>query len=144
VRSAETRLTTPPSSGVVRWLKAEKRQIADVLAERFRIPLLEGGAVEAYLAAHRRPDADEQPGERRLARGARPNDAEPVAGLERKGDERNDTLFVRFTETDIIESEEISPGLILDYDGDGRIVALEFLNASKKIAGEATLKEVAA
>ncbi len=59
-------------------------------------------------------------------------------------DERNDTLFVRFTETDIIESEEISPGLILDYDVDGRIVALEFLNASKKIAGEATLKELAA
>ena len=44
-------------------------------------------------------------------------------------DERNDTLFVRFTETAIIESEEISPGLILDYDVDGRIVALEFLNA---------------
>jgi uncharacterized protein YuzE len=59
-------------------------------------------------------------------------------------DERNDTLFVRFTETDIIESEEIAPGLILDYDVDGRIVALEFLNASKKIAGEATLKELAA
>src|SRR5215207_5647339 len=66
------------------------RQIADVLAERFRIPLLEGGAVEAYLAAHRRPDADEEPGERRLARGARPNDAEPVAGLERKGDVLHD------------------------------------------------------
>src|SRR5215203_4467299 len=56
-------------------------------------------------------------------------------------DERNDTLFVRFTETAILESEEISPGLILDYDVDGRIVALEFLNASKKIAGEATLKD---
>ena len=25
-------------------------------------------------------------------------------------DERNDTLFVRFTETAILESEEISPG----------------------------------
>ena len=66
------------------------RQIADMLAERFRIPLLEGGAVEAYLAAHRRPDADEQPGERRLARGARPDDAEPVAGLEREGDVLHD------------------------------------------------------
>ena len=53
-------------------------------------------------------------------------------------DERNDTLFVRFTETAILESEKISPGLILDYDVDGRIVALDFLNASKKIAGEAT------
>jgi uncharacterized protein YuzE len=59
-------------------------------------------------------------------------------------DERNDTLFVRFTETEILESEEISPGLILDYDADGRIVAIEFLNASKRIAVEAALKGLAA
>ena len=79
-------------------------------------------------------------------RGEELRPSERVAGVTMKTiyDERNDTLFVRFTETAIIESEEISPGLILDYDVDGRIVALEFLNASKKIAGEATLKELAA
>lgn len=59
-------------------------------------------------------------------------------------DDRNDTLFVRFTETEILESEEVSPGLILDYYAGGRIVAIEFLNASKQIAGAAALKELAA
>ena len=79
-------------------------------------------------------------------RGEELRPSERAAGVTMKTiyDERNDTLFVRFTETAILESEEISPGLILDYDVDGRIVALEFLNASKKIAGEATLKELAA
>jgi len=59
-------------------------------------------------------------------------------------DEGNDTLFVRLTETAILESEEVSPGLIVDYDADGRIVAFEILNASKQVADEATLKELAA
>ncbi|HEX8165930.1 MAG TPA: DUF2283 domain-containing protein [Beijerinckiaceae bacterium] len=59
-------------------------------------------------------------------------------------DERNDTMFVRFAETAIIESEEVSPGLILDYDAEGRIVAVEFLNAPKQLTRETALKELAA
>ena len=59
-------------------------------------------------------------------------------------DERNDTMFVRFAETPIIESEEVSPGLILYYDAKGRIVAVEFLNASKQLARETALNEKAA
>ena len=49
-------------------------------------------------------------------------------------DPRNDTLFVRLAEGDIIESEEVSPDIILDYDANGMIVALQVLSASKKVA----------
>ena len=37
------------------------RQIADVTAKRVRRPLIEGSAIEAHVAAHRLPDADQQP-----------------------------------------------------------------------------------
>ena len=44
--------------------------------ERLRRPLVERGAVEADLAARRRPDADQRAGQRGLAGGARADDAE--------------------------------------------------------------------
>ena len=54
------------------------RQIADVRAELGRCPLVECRAVETHLAAHRGPDADDHACERGLARGARPDDAQPL------------------------------------------------------------------
>ena len=46
----------------------------------------------------------------------------------------NDALFVRFAEGRIMESEEITPGIIHDYDEEGRIIAIELLNAMTKLA----------
>ncbi len=66
------------------------REVADVRSKILRIPLLEGGTVEADLAPHRRPDADEHAGERGLARCARTDHAEAVAGFEREGDVLHD------------------------------------------------------
>ena len=57
------------------------RQVADMAAERVGLPLVEGGAVEADLAAQGRPDADEGARQGRLAGGARPDEAEALAGL---------------------------------------------------------------
>jgi uncharacterized protein YuzE len=42
-----------------------------------------------------------------------------------------DALYVRFADTPIIESEEVSKGVVLDLDAEGRIVAIEVLNASR-------------
>jgi len=42
-----------------------------------------------------------------------------------------DALYVRFSEAEIVESEEVSNGVILDFDAEGRIVAIEVLDASK-------------
>ena len=48
-----------------------------------------------------------------------------------------DALYVRFADTPIIESEEVSTGVVLDYDADGRIVAIELLDVSKHVASGA-------
>ncbi|OHC72138.1 MAG: DUF2283 domain-containing protein [Rhodocyclales bacterium RIFCSPLOWO2_02_FULL_63_24] len=46
-------------------------------------------------------------------------------------DPEADALYVRLTDSKIIESEEIQPGIVLDFDAAGKMVAVEVLNASK-------------
>ena len=48
-------------------------------------------------------------------------------------DQKVDVLRILFSETAIEESDEGRPGVILDYDGDGNIVGLEVLDASKRM-----------
>jgi uncharacterized protein YuzE len=45
-----------------------------------------------------------------------------------------DALYVRFADAPVIESEEVSAGVVLDFDADGRIVAIELLDATKHIS----------
>ena len=45
-----------------------------------------------------------------------------------------DALYVRFAETPVSESEEVRPGIVLDFDAEGRIVAVEILDASEHLA----------
>lgn len=49
-------------------------------------------------------------------------------------DKDADALYVRFADGKIIESEEVSPGVVIDFDQDGKIVALELLSASRHLA----------
>ena len=53
-----------------------------------------------------------------------------------KYDPEANALYVRFSAGDIVESEEVSPGVILDYDDEGHILALELLQAREKLAPE--------
>ena len=53
-----------------------------------------------------------------------------------KDDKETDTLYFRFDENRIIESEEIKPGVILDYDENENVVGVEFLNISQKATKE--------
>jgi uncharacterized protein YuzE len=52
-------------------------------------------------------------------------------------DSSADALYVRFAEASVVESEEVADGVILDFDVEGRIVAIELLDASKHIAAGA-------
>jgi uncharacterized protein YuzE len=58
-------------------------------------------------------------------------------------DPEADAFYVRFSEADIVESEEVSAGIVLDFDGDGRIVAIEVLDASKQLSSGANLTTAA-
>ena len=50
-------------------------------------------------------------------------------------DAKVDALYIRWTDTKIAESDEISEGVILDYDLEGNVIGIEVLNASQKIRG---------
>lgn len=49
-------------------------------------------------------------------------------------DKKIDALYIRFNEKPIIESDQVSDNIIVDYDKNGRIIAFEILDASKKMA----------
>ena len=59
-------------------------------------------------------------------------------------DAQADALYVRFSETPVAESEEVRPGLVLDFDAEGRIVAVEILDASEHLARGIDLSQLAA
>lgn len=52
-------------------------------------------------------------------------------------DKEADAFYVRFVDVSAVESDEVFPGLIFDYDADGRIVGMEVLSASCQLAAGA-------
>jgi uncharacterized protein YuzE len=50
-----------------------------------------------------------------------------------KFDKETDIVYLRFSDADIVESDEDKPGVIIDYDKDGNVVGIEMLDASKKM-----------
>ena len=55
-----------------------------------------------------------------------------------------DILYVRLAESEVVESEEIRPGIVLDYDAEGRIVAIEFQRATSHLARGVDLQDLKA
>ena len=54
-----------------------------------------------------------------------------------KIDRESDALYFRLDdETKIVESEEVEPCVVLDFDEFGRVVGVEMLNLSTRIAPE--------
>ena len=47
-------------------------------------------------------------------------------------DKESDTLYFRLDESRVIESEEVQPGVILDFDGSDRVVGVEFVGVSTR------------
>ena len=43
-----------------------------------------------------------------------------------------DALYLRLADTKIIESEQVGPGIIVDFDAKNRVVGVEVLNVSKR------------
>ena len=51
-------------------------------------------------------------------------------------DKEDDALYFRLNERAIIESEEVRPGVILDFDKEGQVVGVEFLGIKARMAEE--------
>lgn len=47
-------------------------------------------------------------------------------------DKDSDALYFRLDESRVVESEEVRPGVILDYDESDRVVGVEFLRISTR------------
>jgi uncharacterized protein YuzE len=53
-----------------------------------------------------------------------------------KIDKESDALYLRLDESKIVESEEVQPGVILDFDENNRVVGIEILFLSTRVPSE--------
>jgi uncharacterized protein YuzE len=51
-------------------------------------------------------------------------------------DRQADALYIRLNENPIVESEEVQPGVILDFSAEGMVVGVEMLDISKRMSNE--------
>lgn len=58
-------------------------------------------------------------------------------------DPEADALYVRLSDRKIVDSEQVQPGIVLDFDDTGEVVAVEVLNASKRQLPSEPLKAAA-
>ena len=47
-------------------------------------------------------------------------------------DKQADALYLRLDDSPIVESQEVSPGVVLDYNEANEVVGVEMLNLSKR------------
>jgi uncharacterized protein YuzE len=55
-------------------------------------------------------------------------------------DKETDTLTITLSDKKIKDSDESRPGVIIDYDAKGGIVAIEILEASQRMDNPATVE----
>ncbi len=53
-----------------------------------------------------------------------------------KIDKENDALYFRLDEAAIVESEEVQPGVVLDFNKEGQVVGIEILALSRRVDWE--------
>ena len=49
---------------------------------------------------------------------------------------KDDVLYFRLDESAIVESEEVRPGVILDFDKDGQVIGVELLGIRARVPEE--------
>ena len=53
-----------------------------------------------------------------------------------KVDKASDALYFRLEEAPILESEEVQPGVILDFNAEGKVVGVEILDIGSRVSPE--------
>ena len=56
-------------------------------------------------------------------------------------DEKADALYLRLDDSKIIESEEVQPGILLDFKADKQVVGIEVLDLRRRVPN-ADLKQL--
>ena len=51
-------------------------------------------------------------------------------------DKEDDALYFELDDAEIIESEEVHPGIIMDFDANGKVVGIEILDISTRVTPE--------
>ena len=69
----------------------------------------------------------------RLLRPHAPQRSTRRAIMKVRFDQEADALYIRLDDAKVVESEEVKPGLVLDFDADGRVVGFELLNAGRQL-----------
>ena len=59
-------------------------------------------------------------------------------------DPRTDTVVISLRESDIEESDEVRPGVIVDFDASGEVVRFEVLEASRVVENPREMRFVIA
>ncbi len=56
-------------------------------------------------------------------------------------DRESDALYIRLDDSKIVESEEVKPGVVLDFNEQNQVVGIEILDAGKRVP-ESSLKQM--
>lgn len=48
-------------------------------------------------------------------------------------DEKSDALYLRLDDSKIIESAEVQPGIVLDYNASNQVVGVEILRVKERV-----------
>ncbi len=56
-------------------------------------------------------------------------------------DQKTDALYLRLDDSKILESEEVQPGIVLDFNADNQVVGVEILRVKERVPS-ADLKHV--
>ncbi len=51
-------------------------------------------------------------------------------------DKETDALYLRLDESEVVETEEVSPGVMLDYNESNEVVGVEILRLSERSSGK--------
>lgn len=48
-------------------------------------------------------------------------------------DKAADALYIRLSDAAVVDSEQVRPGVVLDFDAQNRVVSVEILSLSKQL-----------